>query len=90
HHEKLEHGLTNQLPLYLKASPSKSGIFLVMWFKDEQGKYFNKPINKSKLDMLKYLEEKVEEINEVGDFKIESILIDASKKPSASQSSVIK
>ena len=86
HHDRLEHGLKTQLPLYLKASPSKSRIFLVMWFKDENGKHFNKPINKNKLDMLKYLEEAVKEINEKEDFTIESILIDASKKPPASQS----
>ena len=85
-HMSLEHGLTVQLPLYLKASPSKSGIFLVMWFKDENGIYFNKPTNKSKSDMLKYLEETVKEINQKEDFKIESILIDASKKPPASKS----
>ena len=85
-HMPLEHGLTVQLPLYLKASPSKSGIFLVMWFKDENGIYFNKPTNKSKSDMLKYLEETVKEINQKEDFKIESILIDASKRPPASKS----
>ena len=32
HNEELEHGLTKQLPLYLKASPSKLGLFLIMWF----------------------------------------------------------
>lgn len=86
HNDGLEHGLTTQLPLYLKASPSKSGIFLVMWFKDENGEFFNKPTNKSKSDMLKYLEKAVKEINEQEDFNIESILIDASKRPSASKS----
>ncbi|NPE30691.1 RNA-directed DNA polymerase [Methanococcoides sp. SA1] len=86
HHKKLEHGLTTQLPLYLKASLSKSGIFLVMWFKDEKEEHFKEPTNKNKSEMLTYLEGKVKEINENEDFKIESILIDASKKPSASQS----
>ena len=86
HNEQLEHGLTKQLPLYLKASPSKAGIFFVMWFKDEKGKYFNKPINQNKLQMLKFIEEAVTVINEKEEFKIESILIDASKKPSASHS----
>lgn len=84
HNEQLEHGLTTQLPLYLKASPSRSGIFLVMWFKDEKGKYFNRPANKTKSQVLKFIEEIVREINEKKEFKIESVLIDASKKPSAS------
>ena len=86
HNEQLEHGLTKQLPLYLKASPSKAGIFFVMWFKDEKGKYFNKPINQNKLQMLQFIEEAVTVINEKEEFKIKSILIDASKKPSASHS----
>ena len=84
HNKKLEHGLTTQLPLYLKASPSNSGIFFVMWFKDEKGMYFNEPTKQNKSEMLKSLEEAIKEINENEDFKIESILIDASKKPSAS------
>ncbi|MHC1754298.1 MAG: retron St85 family RNA-directed DNA polymerase [Methanosarcina sp.] len=86
HNKKLEHGLTTQLPLYLKASPSNSGIFFIMWFKDEKGKYFNEPTNKSKSEMIKHLEEAIQEINENEEFKIESIIIDASKKPSASHS----
>ena len=86
HNEKLKHGLITQLPLYLKASPSKSGIFLVMWFKDEKGKHFDKPINQNKSQMLKFIEEAVKEINEKEEFKVESILIDVSKKPSASHS----
>ena len=84
HNEELEHGLTKQLPLYLKASPSKSGIFLVMWFKDDKGKYFSKPVSQNKSQMLKMIEEAIKEINTKEEFKIESILIDASKKPSAS------
>ncbi|WP_255350290.1 MULTISPECIES: retron St85 family RNA-directed DNA polymerase [unclassified Methanosarcina] len=86
HNEELEHGLTKQLPLYLKASPSKSGLFLVMWFKDEKEEYFKRPTNQNKTQMLKYLEETIKKINECGKFKIESVLIDASKRPSASHS----
>ncbi|HEY5123429.1 MAG TPA: retron St85 family RNA-directed DNA polymerase [Ignavibacteria bacterium] len=83
HNKELEKGLTMQLPLYLKASPSKSGIFAVMWFKDEKGEHFDKPIQ-GKSQMLEFIEKTVKEINEKEEFKIESILIDASKKPSAS------
>lgn len=86
HNYKLEQGLNIQLPLYLKACNSNSGIFLVMWFKDEKGNYFKEPTNKSKSEMIKYLETTVKEINKKEEFKIQSILIDASKKPSASYS----
>jgi len=74
--------LTTQLPLYLKASPSNSGIFFVMWFKDEKGMYFNEPNNQNKSEMLIYLEEAIKEINEHEEFKIELILIVAFKQPS--------
>ena len=84
HNEELEHGLTKQLPLYLKASPSKLGLFLIMWFKDDKGKYFSKPVSQNKSQMLNMIEKAVKEINTKEEFKIESILIDASKKPSAS------
>jgi len=84
HNEELEHGLMTQLPLYLKASPSKSGIFLVMWFKDDKGKYFNKPVSHNKLQMIEYLEEIVKKMNREEEFEIKSIFIDASRKPSAS------
>ena len=86
HSDKLEHGLITQLPLYLKASPSNSGIYLVMWFKDEKEEYFDEPTNKNKSEMLTYLDEKVKIINENDDFNIESILIDSSIRPSASKS----
>lgn len=86
HNKKLKHGLTTQLPLYLKAAPTKSGAFLVLWFKDEKEEHFNEPTNKNKTQMCEFLEEIVESTNDKGDFVIESILIDASKRPSASKS----
>jgi len=30
-----------------------------MWFKDKDGKYFDKPVNQSKPQMLEFLEEAV-------------------------------
>ncbi|MBA2868015.1 hypothetical protein [Methanococcus maripaludis] len=86
HNNNLKHGLTTQLPSYLKANRYGPGIFFVMWFKDEKGEYFEKPINKTKSEMIKYLEKKVKELNEKEGYKIESVLIDASIKPSASKS----
>lgn len=84
HNEKLEHGLTKQLPAYVKANDSKSGIFLVMWFKDEEKKFFNKPLNLDKSEMIEFIEEKTKEIKNEQGINIELILIDVSKKPSAS------
>lgn len=84
HNPQLEHGITKQLPLYLRANCSISGIFFVIWFKDEEGKFFNKPINQNKIQMIKFIEEKINEIKHEEEININSFLIDASKKPSAS------
>ncbi len=84
HNTQLEHGITKQLPLYLKANRSTSGMFLVMWFKDEEKKFFNKPIDKNKSQMIEFLKEKIEAVKHAEEINLESVLIDASKKPSAS------
>ena len=84
HSLKLEHGITVQLPLYLRANRSTFGLFLIMWFKDEEEKFFNKPINQNKLQMIEFIEEKIKLIKAEKEIDIKSILIDASKKPSAS------
>ena len=84
HNEKLEHGLTKQLPAYVRANDSKSGIFLVMWFKDEEKKFFSKPVNQNKSEMIEFIAEKIKEIQNEEGINIESILIDVSKKSSAS------
>lgn len=85
HHKKIEHGLTKQLPAYLKANQSNSGIFLVMWFKDEKGRCFREPQNRTKSEMIKFLEETSKTIEQKEGLKIDIILIDASFKPSASK-----
>ena len=84
HNKKLEHGITKQLPSYLRANSSTSGIFFVMWFKDEEEQFFDKPTEHNKLQMIKFIEARIEKINHVEEINIESFLIDASKKPSAS------
>jgi hypothetical protein len=86
HNENLEHGLTKQLPAYVRANDSKSGIFLVMWFKDEEKRFFNKPVNQNKSEMIEFIKEKIKEIKNEEGINIESILIDVSIKPSASKS----
>jgi len=84
HNNKLEHGITKQLPSYLRANSSTSGIFFVMWFKDEEEKYFDKPTNQNKLQIIEFIEEKIKIIEYDEEVNIELFLIDASKKPSAS------
>jgi len=84
HNKKLEHGITKQLPSYLRSNSSTSGIFFVMWFKDEEEKYFDKPTNQNKVQMIEFIEDKIREIKHVEGINIESFLIDASKKSSAS------
>lgn len=85
HNPKLEHGITKQLPSYLRANSSTSGIFFVMWFKDQKGKFFDKPTEQNKLQMIEFIEDKIKNTKHVEGIDIESFLIDASKKPSASK-----
>lgn len=84
HNREFEGGLTKQLPAYIRANDSKSGIFLVMWFKDEEKKFFSEPINKNKSEMIEFIEDKIKDIKNEDGINIESILIDVSIKPSAS------
>lgn len=84
HNEKLEHGITKQLPSYLRANNSTSGIFFVMWFKDEKEKFFGKPINQNKSQMVEFVETRIKKIKHDEKVNIKFFLIDASKKPSAS------
>jgi len=84
HNKKIKHGLTKQLPAYLKANESISGIFVVMWFKDEIEKFFKEPKNRIKSQMVEFIENETEIINQEEELNIKSILIDASIKPSAS------
>lgn len=85
HNMKIKHGLTIQLPAYLLANKSKSGIFVVMWFKDETGKHFKKPKKYSKSGLINYLENTSKTLYEDKEFKIKTILIDASIRSPASK-----
>ncbi|MDA0525383.1 retron St85 family RNA-directed DNA polymerase [Methanococcoides alaskense] len=85
HDAQLENSLTKKLPSYMETSSSKSGLFIVMWFKDKNGIFFEKPTNKSKSEMVEHLEKNTKEVNEKDNLKIESILIDVSNKSSASK-----
>jgi hypothetical protein len=85
HHGNLEHGLTKQLPAYLKASRSKRGVFLVMWFRDERGVVFGEPQNQTKTQMSSRLRQVAESVRREQGFVICTEVIDASIRPSASK-----
>lgn len=77
HHGSLEHGITAQLPLYMRDIGSKEGIFLVLWYKS---KSFNKPTKFNTIkDIETFLNEKVPK-----KYRIKPIIIDCSPKVSPS------
>lgn len=82
HHKKIKHGITRQLPAYLRSIRSKHGSFVVMWFKDN--KYFKKPENRNLKQMTEWLIEEAEKISEELDITILPKVINASIQPSAS------
>jgi len=84
HHKKIEQGLTKQLPAYLKANRSTYGIFFVMWFKDKERKFFSEPIEFEKSELLALLNKDADEVKNTLGLIIKPIIVDASKKPSAS------
>ena len=85
HHGNITHGLNHQLPAYLKANKCNHGVFLVMWFKDEKGKIFNKPKKQKKQEMLTRLRQIASFVQKENNFIIGVEMIDASVKPSASK-----
>lgn len=82
HHKKIKHGITRQLPAYLKSIRSNRGTFAVMWFKDE--KYFKEPKDRDLGQMETWLNEEAERISKELDINISSKIINASIRPSAS------
>jgi len=73
HHGKLKHGITTQLPLYIKDIGNKEGIFLVLWYKSDE---FNKP------KMFNNIEDIKEFIinNTPRKYRIKPLIIDCTKK----------
>lgn len=55
HNKEIEHGITKQLPDYMKSTKSINGIYAIMWFKDEDGKVFKEPRNLTKMGMVEYI-----------------------------------
>jgi hypothetical protein len=71
---KLEHGLSIQLPTYLQSEKASFGIYVVVAASQE-----------SYQRRIQELENEVQNLNETGDFRIELVVIQAWRKPSASK-----
>ena len=82
HHKRLKHGIESQLPTYLRAIRSKSGIFVVMWFKD--AKYFREPQTHDKDEMEAWLNAEAINVSHEKRINVSARLLDASIRPSAS------
>ena len=81
HHENLLNGLTQQLPQYLKDEGTKHGIFLVLWFKNDN---FSQPAKYDSIDSLK----KFLVINIPKKFQFDIMAIDCTKPPVPSNSTL--
>lgn len=84
HHSEIRKGITKQLPAYLKSIKSGSGIFFIMWFKDKDGKIFNKPKKHEKENFKSWLKQEAINTSKETQKVIISSVIDVSIRPSAS------
>lgn len=82
HHKEIKKGMHKQLPAYLKAIRSNSGIFVVMWFKD--GKFFKDPKGYDKDSMENWILEQSCIVSAEKELNISASILDASIRPSAS------
>jgi hypothetical protein len=81
HNAKLDDGIINQLPRYMRAERAKQGVFLVLWFKCQKAPFvFNNP---SAYNSLEQLKDKLISINT--DRNISIVTIDCSKPISPSK-----
>lgn len=78
HSPKIDLGVTMQLPEYLKSERTKSGIYLVLWYK---GDIFEEPKKHKSIDELKLHLDNIKDLN----FDITNIMIDCSKPISPSR-----
>jgi hypothetical protein len=85
HHKEIRKGIRNQLPAYLRAIKSTSGIFSMMWFKDQDGRFFGEPRAHQKQTTIQWLKSEAKDISGKDNITILAFLIDASIKPSASK-----
>ena len=84
HHRELKAGVVRQLPRYMDSIPCSHGIFVIMWFKDEDNKFFKMPKSynlKNTKDFLNNLANKFDDAARM----ISTRVIDCSMRPSASK-----
>lgn len=83
HHKEVKAGVTRQLPRYMDSIPCSHSVFILMWFKDKNGKYFGEPKSNN-------LEETREFVGNLAarpdnpDHVIATRVIDCSVRPAAS------
>ena len=78
HHGNLQHGITSQLPLYIRDVGVKEGIFLILWYKSEN---FNEP---NKFQTISELETFLKRVSPKKKYRIRAIIIDCTPKDSPS------
>lgn len=84
HHKKLKHGISIQLPAYMRANKCAFGIFIILWFKDEKSQYFTKPSDYTISESREFLEMTAQNIFKKNNLTIGVRVIDSSIRPSAS------
>lgn len=82
HHKEIKKGVKKQLPAYLRAINSSSGIFVIMWFKDDI--YFKEPKGYEKNKMEEWVVEEASRTSSELGIHLSAAMIDASIRPSAS------
>lgn len=82
HHKEIKKGINRQLPAYLKAIRSTSGIFVVMWFKDSE--FFKEPKGFEKDQMERWIDEEARRVSSESGINLSTAMLDASIRPSAS------
>lgn len=82
-HKEVKAGIKRQLPRYMDSIPCTHGVFVLMWFKDENGKYFSEPKSKN-LEETRAFVSNLASNPDNPNHKIVSRIIDCSIRPSAS------
>lgn len=85
HHTGIKKGYKKQLPQYLKANRSRYGLFLVMWFKDDQSCFSEPSKWNTAKELEEFLKEEISEVNSTDGLCMKSLVLDASLKKSASK-----
>jgi hypothetical protein len=84
HHKEVKAGVTRQLPRYMDSIPCSHGVFIIMWFKDDSGRYFGDPKTNT-LDETREFISKLAAKPKNAAHVITSRVIDCSVRPSASK-----